>query len=135
MAVGSILSAASVTGHCHVVCCGAFRQSILDVSGQVPPEVIQQLVTACKSGVYAQVQQQVRVHVDNNQQHSLCCMQVLARLGCAAHCAGAASPFTSQRIRTALSTVDNHAVASVALQQAQVISAQMCIAVNDTQTL
>jgi hypothetical protein len=29
------------------------------VCGQVPPEVIKQLVVACKTGMYAQVQQQV----------------------------------------------------------------------------
>lgn len=38
------------------MCC---RQSILDVAGQVPPEVIQQLLEACQSNSYARVQQQV----------------------------------------------------------------------------
>jgi hypothetical protein len=36
-----------------------FRQSILDVCGQVPPEAIKDLVGACKSGMYSNVQQQV----------------------------------------------------------------------------
>eukprot|EP00879_Flechtneria_rotunda_P009620 GHRR01010067.1.p1 GENE.GHRR01010067.1~~GHRR01010067.1.p1 ORF type:complete len:338 (+),score=104.85 GHRR01010067.1:488-1501(+) len=35
------------------------RQSILDVSGQVPPAVIQQLLESCQSTNYQQVQQQV----------------------------------------------------------------------------
>lgn len=35
------------------------RQSILDVAGQVPPEAIQQLLAACKTGMYSSVQQQV----------------------------------------------------------------------------
>ncbi|KAF6253278.1 putative replication factor C 37 kDa subunit [Scenedesmus sp. NREL 46B-D3] len=35
------------------------RQSILDVAGQVPPEVIQQLLEACQSSSYSRVQQQV----------------------------------------------------------------------------
>lgn len=36
------------------------RQSILDVSGQVPPEAIQDLLKACRTGMYDQVVQQVR---------------------------------------------------------------------------
>lgn len=35
------------------------RQAILDVAGQVPPEAIQQLLAACKTGMYSSVQQQV----------------------------------------------------------------------------
>jgi hypothetical protein len=46
------------------VTCLCCRQSILDVCGQVPPEAIKQLVAACKSGMYARMQQQVRQEHD-----------------------------------------------------------------------
>lgn len=47
----------------HVMTCIAMvlhcRQSILDVAGQVPPEVIEQLLEAAKSNSYQRMQQQV----------------------------------------------------------------------------
>lgn len=46
---------------CHSCIKPSCRQSILDVAGQVPPEVIEQLLEAAKSNSYQRVQQQVGV--------------------------------------------------------------------------
>jgi hypothetical protein len=39
------------------------RQSILDVSGEIPQAAITRLLTACRSGIFDNVQQQVGWHV------------------------------------------------------------------------